>query len=244
MNATTKPAAQSDDENKTVVQLTAEIAVLAGGLATADSAKEEEILAGIRSKKARIAKLNESREIALKDMEQNIAMFGFKLSELSEATRAILGARAAGAGGSAASAAEGEKKKNQRAAEVDFGLIPFADFGFKPAKTADKALHFKVNKMYGPTENGEFLKIVRAEVMKKGAGILDKYMSDSFKAWIAEFKEGEGPKKGQKLYLNKRDFMSYWNLKEDGSIDEKGTKALPDGITVASLAEAAKKAKK
>lgn len=101
MNATTKPAAgaedkPNEDDNKTVAELNAEIFKLSASLVSAaDETAENKILADIRSKKARIAKLNESRTKALDDIHTSVVMFGFKLADLHEPTRQILGAVAA-----------------------------------------------------------------------------------------------------------------------------------------------------
>ncbi|MEL4177778.1 hypothetical protein [Roseateles sp. PN1] len=128
MNATTKPAGSG----KTVQQLNDVLATLALDIIKKQSPEDRKAtLAKIDAIQKEIDDLEKSRGEAIKHIEGLVTMQGIKLTELSDAARAVLGA---GTGGKAGGKAKGTgTKTSQKTGEVLISVASASGRG-QPAK--------------------------------------------------------------------------------------------------------------
>ena len=217
---------------KTVAELKQEQSVLIQSLDDLkDLSKMEELMASLKAVKKQVADIEDERNARVGEASTLIVTNGIKLSELTEAARQMLGAVVArqSAAPTSTKKDDGEDKRERAANDLHpFGFIPFKDFGFtttvatgKTNWTKETGLNWVMGQVYGPTPPTEFLQMVRAKVQKDGIAILDKHMSEDFKKWIDEGREGQGPAKGRTLYKNRDKFYSFFGLDKDGKPDPK-----------------------
>lgn len=240
MNATAtktaaKPAndkiedAKPSEPAKTAAELKQEQANIIQSLADLkDVSKMEELMASLKAVKEQIADIEKERTASLNEVSKSILIHNIKFSELTEEARQMLGAVVASRAVSAPVTSEGSEEKRERKANElhPFGFIPFKDFGFTPTShkigkdgkdwTKETGLNWVLGKVYGPTNPTAFMDKVREKVQKDGIAIMDKYMSEDFKKWVNEGREGQGPAKGRTIYKNRTTFYKFFGLDKDG----------------------------
>jgi hypothetical protein len=109
------------------------------------------------------------------------------------------------------------KRKDEAKEPLIIGTFNFADYGFEMPKNAkgepmsnDTSFEWDWNKNYiGRGWQPQFIKAITA----KGYEHVVANASPQFKDWLAQFKEGQKAKAGQKIYENKRDFLNRFGIK-------------------------------
>ena len=99
------------------------------------------------------------------------------------------------------------------------GTFQFADYGFTMPNKKDKnvpmgngetSLEWDFNKRYGGLSWQQ--KFINAIIAKGYEDLISK-ITPEFKAWLQTSVVGQGPKKGQDIFLNKRDFLKIFDKK-------------------------------
>ena len=115
----------------------------------------------------------------------------------------------------------GSTGTSAEAGTIAVGTFKLADYNFTHPKATEPEFVWEFGKRYGGLawQNGA----VAAITHKKGDtfggtealdAVLEK-ATPEFKSWLEEYREGQGPSKGKKIYDNKRAFYKYFGLDEN-----------------------------